>query len=177
MRPPSLQTDQPTWEQLADPPCVCGRRLQPWLWSRGFGCHLWSCPVARAVVGQLEAARGRNRLGGPPLGFSHPMSNQVCWLLAPPRVCLQRPWGQAALAACTQGPFSLSSGLPVVSFCAAPCLVSPLSQFWWLPVTPSVCLSVAALLHSGPALPVCAVTVMTSASCCRPGLRFVFKFA
>ena len=35
---------------------------------------------------------------------------------------------------------AVSSCLPVVPFCAAASLVSPLRQFWWLPITPSVCL-------------------------------------
>ena len=43
---------------------------------------------------------------------------------------------------------SLSSCLPVVPFCAAASLVSPLRQFWWLPVTPSVCQWALARAHS-----------------------------
>ena len=38
-------------------------------------------------------------------------------------------------------PAAFARGLPVVSSCAAPSLVSPLRRFWWIPAPPSVCLS------------------------------------
>ena len=73
-------------------PCPCGAAVP----RPGRQHHFWDCPVARAVVGQLEAARAVAAAPAPPPA---PPTLADVWLARPPNGVHAGVWGVVCLAA------------------------------------------------------------------------------
>jgi hypothetical protein len=83
----------PTAERLhRDQPCHCGAAEQ----RPGRQHHFWACPVARSVVGQIEAARAVAAAPAPPPA---PIGQEHLWLARPPSGMHDGVWGVVCLAA------------------------------------------------------------------------------
>lgn len=83
----------PTAARLhTDEPCPCGAAVQ----RPGRQHHFWECSVARAVIGQLEAARAVAAAPAPPPA---PLALANVWLARPPAGVHAGVWGVVCLAA------------------------------------------------------------------------------